>query len=495
MSETWKQWEGQVLDGKFPLRQYLGGSADAAVFLTEFGAPEPQQAAVKLIPVEPDEARQQLSRVESAAQLSHPRLIRIFQAGLWQHDGQCLLYVVMEYAPEDLSQVIPQRSLTAAETREVLASTLEALAYLHGQGYVHGHLKPANIMAVDDQVKISSDRLCRMGEPSGGSRTRSLYDPPELDRDIIAPSGDVWMLAMTMVEVLTQHLPVGAGGEARKLDLPETLPAPFLEIARNALQENPQRRWTVSWIAASLTQGFSGAPAPVAVPPAKTAARPRYVVPLVSLGGVLAAVLIGSTLLHRNPATEPSVSPPPQQALPRPQQAQPRPKPVPVPAKPVEVVKRTDGGRPSPFGSKPKTKSPAAPIASGTVVPRIAPPPRPTSESVVPEPVISRPAPPARAAGSDAIIHQVLPDVPGKARSTIQGKVKIQLEVQVDAAGNVVEAKADPAGRSRYFEQLAVQAARGWKFVPDGRDAARKWRLRFEFRRSGTEVRSERVAR
>ena len=33
--ETWKSWEGRTVDGKFPLRQYLGGSDHSAVFLTE----------------------------------------------------------------------------------------------------------------------------------------------------------------------------------------------------------------------------------------------------------------------------------------------------------------------------------------------------------------------------------------------------------------------------------------------------------------------------
>jgi len=51
MSQDWKQWEGQVVNGKFPLLRYLGGSEYSAVFLTEFNQSErPQRAAIKLIP-------------------------------------------------------------------------------------------------------------------------------------------------------------------------------------------------------------------------------------------------------------------------------------------------------------------------------------------------------------------------------------------------------------------------------------------------------------
>jgi hypothetical protein len=49
MLGSWKQWEGQVVNGEFHLRQLLGGPDESAVFLTEYGHPQPQKAAIKLI--------------------------------------------------------------------------------------------------------------------------------------------------------------------------------------------------------------------------------------------------------------------------------------------------------------------------------------------------------------------------------------------------------------------------------------------------------------
>ena len=37
MTELWKQWEGEVINGEFHLREYLGGTDHSAVFLTERG--------------------------------------------------------------------------------------------------------------------------------------------------------------------------------------------------------------------------------------------------------------------------------------------------------------------------------------------------------------------------------------------------------------------------------------------------------------------------
>src|ERR1700737_2059584 len=168
MSQDWKQWEGQVVNGKFPLLRYLGGSEYSAVFLTEFHQNEqPQKAAIKLIPAGEENNYHdevQLSRWRAASELSHPHLISIFDQGRSELSGVPLLYVVMECAEENLAQVLPIRALTPEEARETFDSVLDVLAYLHGKGFVHGHLKPHNIMADDrDQLKLSSDGLRRTG--------------------------------------------------------------------------------------------------------------------------------------------------------------------------------------------------------------------------------------------------------------------------------------------------------------------------------------------
>src|SRR4051794_23110554 len=67
MLRDWKQWEGQVVNGTFPLRQHLGGSEHSAVFLTERRGREPQRAVIKLIPADPATTAAQLARWESTA--------------------------------------------------------------------------------------------------------------------------------------------------------------------------------------------------------------------------------------------------------------------------------------------------------------------------------------------------------------------------------------------------------------------------------------------
>jgi TonB family protein len=303
MSESWKQWEGQVVEGKFPLHRYLGGSEHSAVFLTERSTPA-QKAAIKFVQVDEPDAELQLFRWKHAATLSHPNLLRIFESGRCRLGDFDLLYVLMEYAEENLSQFLPQRPLTPAEARDVLAPTLQALAFLHGEALVHGHIRPSNILAIDDQLKLSSDGLSAVADHAEQShlpaaetqqsvqatslRHPSPYDAPEIAKGIISPAGDIWSLGVTLVEALTQHLPASTGSPSQSPVVPDTLPAIFLDIARHCLQRDPQRRWTVVDVGGRLNPG--------SVPPSDSAAKPAHAPSPVSIATtVVPAILSGSS--------------------------------------------------------------------------------------------------------------------------------------------------------------------------------------------------------
>src|SRR5258708_25868767 len=199
MSESWKQWEGRTVDGRFPLQRYLGGSDHSAVLLsvTQPSGGDSEKAAIKLIPADAVDAKQQFSRWKAASELTHQNLIRIFEAGRCELDGTELLYVVMEYAEENLSQILPERALTAEEAQGMLPPILRALQFVHDKGFVHGHIQPSNILAVGDEVKLSMDALSMADERNGGSRARGAYDPPEAEGAILT-GARVWQVGLAI---------------------------------------------------------------------------------------------------------------------------------------------------------------------------------------------------------------------------------------------------------------------------------------------------------
>ncbi len=282
----WKPWEGELADGKFPLERYLGGSEGSAVFLTRFAS---KRAAIKLLLAGQERAGGLVEGWNRTGTLHHPHLVRILAVGTWAPAGMPLAYLVMEYAEENLAEVLRERPLTPDETREMLQPVADALAYLHGQGLVHGNLKPSNILAVEDTVKISSEAV------SAGD-----------------PAADVRALGVTLVQALTrQAATVTQGGQDPAAD---ALPLPFREIAQNCLHDDPRLRWSAGKIGACL----GSRERPAATLPASTALvakptagkpRPRYYVAAATLVVVGVAIVWG-LVMHWTAAPVPSATEP-----------------------------------------------------------------------------------------------------------------------------------------------------------------------------------------
>lgn len=291
----WSEWEGELAGGEFPLERRLGGTEKSAVFLTAVGS---ERATIKLVRADPARAAELVERWNRAALLVYPHLIRIVRAGTCVIADLPLAYLVMEYAEENLAAVLAERTLSAQETFEMVQPVADALAYLHGLGLVHGNLKPSNILAVNDTVKISCDAV-------------SAGDPAE----------DVAALASAMVQALTQWTAAITPGSPDD-SLVATLPPPFQEIARNCLCEDPRLRWSSARIATRLRswqQPSTINPAPAAPVSKSVARKPKlgyYFAAFVLI--LLAAVIAGGLALRRTAAPAPSASMP--QPVPRPVQ-------------------------------------------------------------------------------------------------------------------------------------------------------------------------------
>jgi TonB family protein len=441
MAEAWEQWHGEIVDGEYRLRQYLGGSDHSAVFLAERGR-EPQPVVVKFIPAHPATADTQMARWESGKKLSHPQLIRILASGRCKLGNSSFLYVVTERAEENLSQILPQRALTPRETSDMLRPVLDALSYLHKSGFAHGHIAPSNIMAVGDQIKLSSDTVSATGQVADPALTSPGDDLPEGEKAGVSKPADVWSLGATLVEVLTQRRTAWEETAHGEPLFREKLPEPFREIAKRCLHRDPARRPNVEEIRNLLDP----APSDVKKPALRTAdgsgSRRGILIAAIAVLALLA--IVGWTKLSsRSPQVQQSAQAPQTE----PPHARPEPQPETAPEPPARSRK-----------------------------PAVSPPPAKKA---------AREAPVPSARG--VVTHEVLPNVPQSARNTITGKVRVVVKVAVDNAGNVTDVTLDNPGPSKYFARLATQAAHDWKFTPpivEGGGVPSEWLLHFAFGRS-----------
>ena len=117
---------------------------------------------------------------------------------------------------------------------------------------------------------------------------------------------------MTLVEALTQRLPAWKMTEEDPV-LPATVPEPFLDIARNCLRRDPQKRWTVADIAVRLhprkPTPQEAMSQPAMIHGTRVAfAKWGYLVPLAAAGLALLALVAGPRLLNRGREAQPAAS-------------------------------------------------------------------------------------------------------------------------------------------------------------------------------------------
>ena len=477
-------WVGRVIDGRFTLLQWLGGSERSGVFLTELPGPQARKAVIKLIPADDRDAEILMAGWAATRPLSHPHLMRLFLTGRCEVDEGTLIFVVNEYADEVLSEILPERALSPSETREMLEPILDVLSYLHGKGLVHGHIKPSNVMAVDDRLKLSGDSLQVAGETGRHVSGPSIHRAPETEVGTVSPAADVWGLGVTLVEVLTQHPPVWNRTTDEDPAVPESIPQPFAGIARGCLRADPVGRCSLGnvriWLEAAQPVG-----APAGRTEKKAHARNRVLV-VVSAAIVLLAVFgIVETRSHQPETSLPAASAQTdakEAASPAESAAQPAPQPAQDQTPPASAA-------PDQAQGEPPAESAAPPVQEQPPAATPAPAPAAQVPAVSSQVAVTAKGPAANGTASD----QAMPDVSPKALASIHGKFVVRIRVTVDAAGNVSDAAFESEGPSQYFAKAALQAARQWKFPPaqaSGQSEASARMLEFKFTRDGAEVAS-----
>jgi serine/threonine protein kinase len=429
--EVWTRWEGHLVKGVFPLRRFLGSSDQGAVFLSEYNNGKTSDVAIKIVPAVGSQAEARLAHWRTAAALSHPHLVRLFDMGRCQLGGREFLFIVMEYGEQTLAQFLSQRSLTSDEARALLTPTLDALAYLHGNQLVHAQLKPSNFLVVNDQLKLTSESVRPVGHRG------------------LATADDICSLGITLVEAFTLRTPSSLEAQDEVSSLLANVPAAFGNTVRRCLHPNPASRPTVA--------EFQAQHESLRASDVRSEEGPRAHPVLLAIPAVLLFALAVWVAQHPMGNPQAKVQPPAAPA------ATPAPTPTPAPA-------------PKPT----KSATPAKPAASN-------------SKSVASRPVPATSSPQLFPAGADPdspVLVEVSPEVPRDIRAKIQGRILVTLRVLVDSSGNVMATMMEKPGPNRNLANLADQAARQWKFVPDELEANRVWILTFAFTREGVTARA-----
>ncbi|MFL6008924.1 MAG: protein kinase domain-containing protein [Rubrobacteraceae bacterium] len=151
----------------------------------------------------------------TAASLSHPNIVQVYDAGEGKYEGREASYIVMEYVPGgDLKALIDRRgSLSGGELLR-LSEAAAGLTHAHERGVIHRDVKPHNILLDENgRPKISDFGIARALDATHATRTGSylgtaLYSPPEqLKGEKVTPKSDVYSLGATLYHAATGQPP------------------------------------------------------------------------------------------------------------------------------------------------------------------------------------------------------------------------------------------------------------------------------------------------
>ncbi len=155
----------------------------------------------------------------TATRLRHPNIAVMYDFSI---DESGTAYIVMEYIDgKTMHQVLAESGPPPlAETLEIARQSLDALSYLHGEGYVHRDISPDNLMQTRGPKNKLLVKLIDLGvakRVGGGHQLTSTgmflgkvrYSSPEQFSGVeLDARSDVYSFGVMLYELLTGRIPI-----------------------------------------------------------------------------------------------------------------------------------------------------------------------------------------------------------------------------------------------------------------------------------------------
>jgi serine/threonine-protein kinase len=189
--------------------------------------------AVKIVEPDPEDPEIGLRfqrEGRSAARLSHPNIVRVFDAGEGRLDGRGVSYIVMEFVPGGDFEDLIDRNGPIPETMllRIGADVASGLTHAHERGIIHRDIKPHNIL-LDERgsPKLANFGIARALDGTTSHNRAGSYlgtaaysSPEQLRGERVTPKSDVYSFGATLyhaavgeqpfsgnpIEVANQHI-------------------------------------------------------------------------------------------------------------------------------------------------------------------------------------------------------------------------------------------------------------------------------------------------
>jgi tRNA A-37 threonylcarbamoyl transferase component Bud32 len=208
-----------------------------------------------------EELRAQEAEARLAASLSHYALTTLHDAGVDMSDpDRPQIYLVMERVDgTDLRERLRARGpLEPFEVAYLGLDLADGLAHVHEHGFVHGDIKPANVLLAERgriRAKLTDFGISSLIEDSSTeltlTGTAAYLSPEQVEGRRSTPASDVYSLGLVLLEALTGSIAYPGDIEEsaysrldRQPDVPASVPPLTARILRDMTDRDPARRPT-----------------------------------------------------------------------------------------------------------------------------------------------------------------------------------------------------------------------------------------------------------